>query len=93
MAPAKSDDLAGLIVALQARQIDCTWYDPVADVLSTEYIANRYPGLVSQPPAVAALRGFILDTGKLFEELSGRDYVGPPLPLGTLAEGPTEPTG
>lgn len=72
-------DLAALIVALRAFGVDCAWFEDVADILATEYIANRYPGFDDQPPDLTELRGFVDNTRKLFEILSSRKYAGPEL--------------
>ena len=76
----KLHDLAALSVALQSYNIDCAWFEETADVLATEYIADRYPGFDDAPPDAIELRSFIADTTKLFENLTGRKYGGPPLP-------------
>jgi HEPN domain-containing protein len=76
----KTHDLAVLSVALQSYQVDCGWFEETADVLATEYIADRYPGFDDAPPDAVELRGFIEDTTKLFACLTGRKYTGPPLP-------------
>ncbi|HEY2953428.1 MAG TPA: HEPN domain-containing protein [Verrucomicrobiae bacterium] len=76
----RTHDLAALSVALQSHQVDCAWFEETADVLATEYIADRYPGFDDEPPEAAELRCFINDTTKLFENLTGRKYTGPSLP-------------
>lgn len=76
----KTHDLATLSVALQSYQVDCAWFEETADVLATEYIADRYPGFDDAPPDATELRGFVGDTTKLFETLTGRKYNGPPMP-------------
>lgn len=76
----KTHDLAVLILALQSLKVDCLWFEETADVLATEYIADRYPGFDDAPPDATELRGFVTDTTKLFETLTGRKYNGPPLP-------------
>lgn len=76
----KTHDLAVLSLALQSYHVDCAWFEETADVLATEYIAERYPGFDDAPPEADELRGFIKDTIKLFESLTGRRYTGPPLP-------------
>ena len=76
----KIHDLAALGVALQSHGVDCSWFEETADVLATEYIADRYPGFDDHPPDPADLREFVADTLKLFETLSGRKYGGPELP-------------
>src|SRR5436309_1995691 len=65
----KTHDLAPLTVALQGYGVDCAWFEETADVLATEYIADRYPGFDDAPPNAAELRGFVSDTTKLFEML------------------------
>ena len=76
----KTHDLAVLGVALQSFRVDCTWFEETADVLATEYIADRYPGFDDAPPDATELRTFVEDTRKLFESLTGRKYQGPALP-------------
>ncbi|MHB8522944.1 MAG: HEPN domain-containing protein [Limisphaerales bacterium] len=76
----KTHDLAVLSVALQSYHVDCAWFEETADVLATEYIADRYPGFDDVPPDPNELRGFIGDATKLFEDLTGRASHGPPLP-------------
>ena len=76
----KTHNLAALLKDLKARQFDFGWYVETADVLTTEYVADRYPGFDDAPPQPDELRGFIGDTTKLFENLTGRKYAGPPLP-------------
>lgn len=76
----KIHDLAPLIVALAGFGEDCSWFEDTADVLATEYIANRYPGFEDSPVTPAELRTLILNTTKLFEQLTGRKYRGPLLP-------------
>jgi HEPN domain-containing protein len=76
----KTHDLAPFIVALQGYGVDCGRFEQTADVLATEYIADRYPGFDDAPPDAAELRGFVGDTTKLSETLTGRKYNGPPLP-------------
>ena len=82
----KTHDLAALLVALDSYKLDFSWFEETADVLSSEYIADRYPGFVDQPPDTTTLRGFIVDTVKLFESLTNRKYNGPPLPPEQPAE-------
>lgn len=76
----KSHDLGALTTALLARGVDCAWFEETADVLATEYLADRYPGASDQPPDATEVRQFVQDTRKLFKELSGRKYTGPELP-------------
>ena|ERR1051325_3053502 len=76
----RTHDLAVLIVALQSYQVDCAWFEETADVLATEYIADRYPGFDDAPPEADELREFVGETTKLFETLTARKYTGPPLP-------------
>ncbi|HEY9171096.1 MAG TPA: HEPN domain-containing protein [Verrucomicrobiae bacterium] len=76
----KTHDLGALSTALLSYGVDCSWFEDAADVLATEYIADRYPGFDDQPPDAAELRQLVQDTRKLFEELSGRMYAGPELP-------------
>jgi HEPN domain-containing protein len=76
----KTHDLGALSASLFAHGIDCSWFEETADVLATEYIADRYPGFNDEPPDAAELRGFVQDTRRLFEELSGRKDAGPELP-------------
>ena len=75
----KVHDLGSLIVALGSYGIDCSWFEPAADVLATDYIADRYPGFDDTPPDAIELRGFVTDTTSLFERLSGRRHTGPRL--------------
>lgn len=75
----KTHNLAYLVKDLRARGLDCSWYSDAADVLTTEYIADRYPGFDDAPPSTEELRAFVANTAKLFENLSGRKYNGPPL--------------
>ena len=76
----RTHDLSVLIVALKTRGTDCSWFEPVASVLAAEYVSDRYPGFDDAPPVPDELRGFIGATTKLFENLTGRKYAGPPLP-------------
>ena len=76
----KTHELGLLLLELKSKQLDCSWFETAADVLETEYISDRYPGFVDQPPDTATLRGFIVDTVKLFESLTNRKYNGHPLP-------------
>lgn len=76
----KTHDLGALSTALAAHGLDCSWFEETADVLATEYIADRYPGFDDELPDGTELRGFIQQTRRLFEELSGRRYTGPELP-------------
>ena len=75
----KTHDLAVLSLARQSYQVDCAWFEETADVLATEYIADRYPGFDDTPPEVDEVRVFVGDTTKLFETLTGRKYNGPRL--------------
>ncbi|MBI4659218.1 MAG: HEPN domain-containing protein [Verrucomicrobia bacterium] len=75
----RTHDLSALIVALKTRGTDCSWYESVASVLATEYIADRYPGFNDAPPEPDEVRTFVRETTKLFENLTGRKYSGPPL--------------
>ena len=72
----KTHDLGGLSTALLSCGVDCSWFEETADVLATEYIADRYPGFDDQPPDAAELRQFLEETHKLFEQLSGRKHAG-----------------
>ncbi len=76
----KTHDLAALGAALQSYHVDCAWFEETADVLATEYIADRYPGFDDAPPDADELRGFIEETAKFFTDLTGRKYSGPSLP-------------
>ena len=76
----KTHNLAALLKELRVQGLDCSWYSDAADILTTEYIADRYPGFDDPPPSVEELRQFIADTTKLFETLTGRKYAGPSLP-------------
>ena len=76
----KTHDLELLLSELRSRGFDYSWYQNVADALTTEYIADRYPGFDDAPPVPGELRTFITETTKLFEHLSGRKYAGPLLP-------------
>ena len=76
----KTHNLAYLVKDLRSRGLDFSWFSGAADVLTTEYIADRYPGFDDAPPSPDELRGFVGDTTKLFETLTGRKYNGPPLP-------------
>ncbi|MCS7337861.1 MAG: HEPN domain-containing protein [Verrucomicrobiae bacterium] len=76
----KIHDLAPLIEELATAGVDCRWFDESADVLATEYVATRYPGFEDAPVATEELRTLVLNTTKLFEQLTGRTYSGPPLP-------------
>ena len=76
----RTHDLATLSVELQRYKVNCAWFEDTADVLATEYIADRYPGFDDAPPDADELRGFVGDTTKLFENLTGRKYTGPQLP-------------
>lgn len=76
----KTHNLAALLKELHSRGLDLGWFSDAADVLTTEYIADRYPGFDDQPPDAAELRAFVQDTRRLFEQLSSRHYAGPELP-------------
>ncbi len=76
----KTHDLGALSTALLTYGIDCAWFEETADVLATEYIADRYPGFDDQPPDATELGEFIQHTSRLFSELTGRKYTGPELP-------------
>ena len=76
----KTHNLAYLVKDLRARGLDFSWFSIAADILTTEHIADRYPGFDDAPPDATELRGFVGDTTKLFETLTGRKYHGPPLP-------------
>lgn len=76
----KTHNLAYLVKDLCARGLDFSWYSTAADVLTTEYIADRYPGFDDAPPSSEELRAFVTATTKVFENLSGRKYAGPLLP-------------
>jgi len=76
----KTHNLAYLVKDLRTRGLDFSWYSNAADVLTTEYIADRYPGFDDAPPSPGELRTFVTDTAKAFEDLPGRKYSGPLLP-------------
>lgn len=76
----KTHNLAALLKELRSRGLDLGWFSDAADVLTTEYIADRYPGFDDAPPDTAELRGFVQETRRLFEQLSSRRYAGPELP-------------
>lgn len=82
----KTHNLAYLIKDLRSRGFDFSWYSDAADVLTTEYIADRYPGFDDAPPSPAELRTFVSHTTKVFEALSGRKHAGPALPPEIEAE-------
>jgi HEPN domain-containing protein len=76
----KTHNLAALLKELRSHGLDFSWFSDAADILTTEYIADRYPGFDDAPPAATELRGFVEGTTKLFETLTGRKYNGPSLP-------------
>jgi HEPN domain-containing protein len=76
----KTHNLAHLLKDLGKYGLDLAWFSGAADILTTEYIADRYPGFDDAPPDAAELREFVGHTAKLFEMLTGRKYNGPPLP-------------
>lgn len=76
----KTHDLDLLLHELRSAGVDCSWFNEAAEALTAEYIADRYPGFNDEPPDATELRGFVQDTRRLFEELSGRKYAGPELP-------------
>lgn len=75
----KTHDLGLLLSELRSKGRDCSWFNDSAEVLTAEYIADRYPGFAEPPPKAGELRGLVEDTRRLFEELSGRKYAGPEL--------------
>ena len=75
----KTHNLAALLKELCTLGLDFMWFSDAADLLTTEYIADRYPGFDDAPPDNAMLREFIGNTTRLFEELSRRNYAGPRL--------------
>ena len=75
----RTHDLSALIVAHKGLSTDCSWFEEVAAVLATEYIADRYPGFDEAPLNPAELRTFLAEATKLFEDLSARKYNGPQL--------------
>lgn len=76
----KTHNLAYLLKELQTRGSTLSWFSKAADTLTTEYIADRYPGFDDALPTPGELREFVVETTKLFENLSGRKHAGPPLP-------------
>lgn len=76
----KTHNLAYLLKDLRSYGLELPWFSDAADTLTTEYIADRYPGFDDAPPDADELHGFIEDTTKLFENLTGRKYNGPNLP-------------
>jgi HEPN domain-containing protein len=74
----KTHNLTALLKELRAHALDIDWFTDAADVLTVEYIADRYPGFDDAPPSADELRKFATDTTTLFESLSGRKYTGPP---------------
>lgn len=76
----KTHNLAYLLKDLRKHGLDLAWFSDAADVLTTEYVADRYPGFDDAPPEPDDLREFVAKTTKLFETLTGRKYNGPPLP-------------
>ena len=76
----KTHNLAALLKELRVHGLELFWFSDAADILTTEYIADRYPGFDDAPPDAGELRGFVGDTKKLFENLTGRKYNGPTLP-------------
>jgi HEPN domain-containing protein len=45
----KTHDLTELIQELEERSLDLDWYSETAYVLTSGYIADRYPGFSDQP--------------------------------------------
>jgi len=75
----KTHNLASLLKDLRSYGLDLVWFSDAADILTTEYIADRYPGFDDAPPEPGELREFVVQTTQLFENLTGRKYAGPPL--------------
>jgi HEPN domain-containing protein len=68
----KTHDLTELIQELEERSVDLDYYCETASVLTSGYIADRYPGFSDEPVELDSLRELLKLTQRLFETLSGR---------------------
>jgi HEPN domain-containing protein len=68
----KTHDLTQLIQELEDRSLNLDYYSETASVLSSGYIAERYPGFSDEPIDLDLLREHLKLTQRLFETLSGR---------------------
>jgi len=62
-----------LIQELEERAFDLDWYCETAAILTSGYIADRYPGFSDQPVELDSLREHLTLTQRLFDTLSGRN--------------------
>jgi HEPN domain-containing protein len=69
----KTHDLTELIQELEDRSVDLDFYSETAAVLTSGYIAERYPGFSDEPVELDTLREHLNLTQRLFETLSGRN--------------------
>ncbi len=69
----KTHDLTELIQELEERSLNLDWYCETASVLTSGYIADRYPGFSDEPVELDSLREHLKLTQRLFETLSGRN--------------------
>jgi HEPN domain-containing protein len=69
----KTHDLTELIQELEERSFDLDYYCETASVLSSGYIADRYPSFSDDPVELDSLREHLKLTQRLFETVSGRN--------------------
>jgi HEPN domain-containing protein len=74
----KTHDLTELIQELEERSIDVNWYSQTASVLTSGYIADRYPGFSDDPIDLKALQEHLNLAPRLFETLTGRQQPSEP---------------
>jgi HEPN domain-containing protein len=68
----KTHNLLKLSNELDDLNIDVSWFEESADLPTTGYIVERYPGFSQFGPDPESLKKAIPEVTKLFEQLAGR---------------------
>jgi HEPN domain-containing protein len=71
----KTHNLTSLIKELFKKGIDCNWFSETADLLTIQYLIDRYPHTAEPLPDSTTLKKSIDETRRLFRELSGRTAI------------------
>jgi HEPN domain-containing protein len=68
----KTHNLTFLSKELAKKGFNLSWFEATGDLLTAQYIIDRYPHTIEPLPDSVALQSALDETRRLFEELSGR---------------------
>lgn len=71
----RTHNLAALSKELLIKGIDLSWFEGSADLLTAQYLTDRYPHITEPLPEKAAIDKALAETKRLFEELTGRQFT------------------